>query len=185
MKRFQMLLAAFAVTLVSVSCTPTPTPASTTTSEVAATSTSTSIVQNNELLLVDANGVELGKYLDPSSFYSTAVKRVVVFAESNGRLDDNVLYHEQSGCNGKKYIDDRKFTGRNPYLYVFSNAQDGIYIVEDTTPKSSFKPLSYAQPNGACVEINPDNETIRDFYEVQMANVPFSYLLNFPLKFKS
>ena len=44
MKRFQMLLAAFAVTLVSVSCTPTSTPATTSTSEVAVSSTSTSSV---------------------------------------------------------------------------------------------------------------------------------------------
>ncbi len=44
MKRFQMLLAAFAVTLVSVSCTPTTTPASTTTSEVAVSTSSTSTI---------------------------------------------------------------------------------------------------------------------------------------------
>jgi hypothetical protein len=184
MKSKRVLIAAIAAAFLAVSCTPTTTPASTTTSEVAVSTSTTSLLAPASPTLLDANGVELGTYLTSASFYSPDIKRIVVFGESDGRLYDNGIYFNSPGCSGAKYIDSRNSYTKNPYIYAFSNGLGGIYIVNNSTVKSIFKPSSFREPNGTCNEINPDNETERDFYEVERASPPFTFRLAFPFSFK-
>ena len=209
MNRFQMILAAFVVTLVSVSCTPTTTPASSTTTSVTstteATTTSTFVTTTTELvastttssstttttspvpILVDANGIELGVPIQDGVFYSPSLKRNVAYGFGEiGRYPRDGRYNQVSygfsgnDCTGTIYL-----KAPDPALvYTWIHALDGnYYIVANGTPSSSVQFRSQKSLDYGCGSVDSASPP-QIAYELLRIDLPFSAPIALPLYYK-
>ncbi len=192
MNRFQMLLAALAVTLVSVSCTPTTTPTSTTTSEVAVSSTSTSSSTTTTTtspvpILVDANGVELGVPVQDGVFYNPILKRNIAYGFGVlGRYPRNGAYNQvsylfpDSNCFGEIYL-----KASDPAIaYTWVHVLDGnYYIVPNSATITKLQARSQTSLGYGCGSVDPA-ALPQDAYLLERIDLPFSAPISMPLYYK-
>lgn len=200
MNRFQMLLAAFAVTLVSVSCTPTTTPASTTTSEVAVSSTSTSSSTTTTTtspvpILVDANGVELGVPVQDGVFYNPILKRNIAYGfgvlgqyPRDAQSNQVSFYYSDNNCTGTIYLKYKNVVER-PALYpslVFTWVHthgDNFYIVPDGAVIEKVQVRSQITLGYGCGSVDSATPP-QDVYPLTRVDLPFATPLAVPLHYK-
>ncbi len=113
-------------------------------------------VNHGNIVLVDANGVELGSYLSSevnSANYNTyhAVLNdngYIVRFGKEGNITNGSIYFTGSNCTGEKYID---YAETENILYVgvvFKNTGSTYYIPAGTNSTSDIFPLSWNNSDG-------------------------------------
>lgn len=144
-----------------------------------ATPSPTSIPETKGIKIVDANGTELGIYVDTFIFFYPPLNRFVSFQGNGGYATGGAIYFALQNCTGDAYKSLNDGDMFDHGKFVFNAGDSRFFVVDPTTPNTSVITQSHLDTGICTNSLNTFSQRL-----LREVSLPLPNPIPFPIQYK-